>query len=99
MLLALPGVLDRRVTWASLALPDPSDIPVCMQDFKNLLDEVVTTTGLPVMCTILHNANYVLRASRSLCSWGSSDVVLETRVLVSRRLKGKNESLGLDLRS
>ena len=27
----------------------------------------------------------------------SSDVVLETRVLVSRRLKDKNESLGLSL--
>ena len=27
----------------------------------------------------------------------SSDVVLETRVLVSRRLEDKNESLGLDI--
>ena len=41
----------------------------------------------------------MMYVSSAVSRAGASDVVLETRVLVSRRLEDKNESLGLGLGS
>ena len=46
---------------------------------------------------VFHVASYLSSVLACTCIVVGSDVVLETRVLVSRRLEDKNESLGLGL--